>query len=94
MERGGQNNKIHKEVDIGNRGRHGGGMAGLIGDKRKFGQYYALLRTLLMNDKIGQLKGIIIKIQHNCRSDRATYEQSNPFLIPIKHEYCLIFQKG
>jgi len=74
--------------------RPGGVMAVLIGDKRKFGQYYALFRTLLMNEKIGQLKAIIIKIQHNCRSDQRTYEQSNPFLIPIKHEYCLIFQKG
>ena len=74
--------------------RPGGVMAVLIGDKRKFGQYYALFRSLLMNDKIGQLKAIIIKIQHNCRSDKRTYEQSNPFLIPIKHEYCLIFQKG
>lgn len=74
--------------------RPGGVMAVLIGDKRKFGQYYPLFRTLLVNDKIGQLKAIIIKIQHNCRSDQRTYEQSNPFLIPIKHEYCLIFQKG
>jgi hypothetical protein len=73
--------------------RPGGVMAVLIGDKRKFGQYYALLRTLLMNDKIGQLKGIIIKIQHNCRSDRMAYDNRNPFLIPIKHEYCLVFQK-
>jgi len=74
--------------------RPGGVMAVLIGAKRKFGQYCPLLRTLLVNDKIGQLKAIIIKIQHNCRSDQRTYEQSNPFLIPIKHEYCLIFQKG
>jgi len=74
--------------------KRGGIMAVLIGDKRKSGQYYPLFKTLLMNDKIGQLKGIIIKIQHNCRSDKRTYEQSNPFLIPIKHEYCLVFQKG
>jgi hypothetical protein len=73
--------------------KKGGIMAVLIGDKRKFGQYYALFRTLLMNDKIGQLKAIIIKIQHKCRSDRIAYEQSNPFLIPIKHEYCLVYQK-
>lgn len=73
--------------------KRGGMMAVLIGDKRKSGQYYALFRTLLMNEKIGQLKAIIIKMQHNCRSDRLTYGQSNPYLIPIKHEYCLIFQK-
>ena len=73
--------------------KRGGIMAVLIGDKRKYGQYYPLFRTLLMNEKIGRLKAIIIKIQHNCKSDRVEYGQSNPFLIPIRHEYCLIFQK-
>ena len=73
--------------------KRGGILAVLIGDKRKCGQYYALFRTLLMNDKIGQLKAIIIKIQHNCRSDQINYKCRNPFLIPIKHEYCFVFQK-
>jgi hypothetical protein len=71
----------------------GGIMAVLIGDKRKSGQYYPLFRTLLMNDKIGQLKAIIIKIQHNCESDKRVYSSRDPFFIPIKHEYCLVFQK-
>lgn len=73
--------------------KRGGIMAVLIGDKRKFGQYYPLFKTLLMNDKIGQLKAIIIKIQHNCKSDQINYGCRNPFMIPIKHEYCLVFQK-
>jgi len=73
--------------------RTGGIMAILIGDKRKSGNYYVLMRTLLLNKKIGQLKAIIIKIQHKCKSDRFFYNSNNPFLIPIKHEYCLIFQK-
>lgn len=73
--------------------KSGGIMAVLIGDKRKSGQYYPLFRTLLTNDKIGRLKGIIIKIQHHCKSDRTVYECQDPFLIPVKHEYCLIFQK-
>ena len=68
-------------------------LAILIGDKRKEGNYYALFRTLLLNRNIGQLKAIIIKVQYNCRSDRVFYGSSNPFLIPIKHEYCLVFQK-
>jgi hypothetical protein len=72
--------------------RPGGLMAILIGDKRKDGRYYPLMRTLLMNGKLGQLKSIIIKLQHNCVSDRRLYS-SSPFLIPIKHEYCLIFQR-
>ena len=71
----------------------GGIMAVLIGDKRKSGQYYPLFRTLLMNDKIGQLKAIIIKIQHNCESDKRAYASRDPLFIPIKHEYCLVFQK-
>jgi hypothetical protein len=73
--------------------RPGGIMAILIGDKRKNGIYYALFRSLLMNPRIGQLRAIIVKIQHHCRSDSREYSEGNPFLIPIKHEYCLLFQK-
>ena len=68
-------------------------IAVLIGDKRRSGSYYVLMRTLLINNKIGHLKALIIKLQHNCKSDRMFYNSQNPFLIPIKHEYCLIFQK-
>ena len=73
--------------------RPGGIIAVLIGDKRRSGSYYVLMRTLLTNKKIGHLKALIIKLQHNCKSDRMFYNSQNPFLIPIKHEYCLIFQK-
>lgn len=73
--------------------KHGGILAILIGDKRKDGTYYALFRTLFLNRNIGQLRAIIIKVQHNCRSDRMVYNSRNPFLVPIKHEYCLMFQK-
>jgi hypothetical protein len=71
----------------------GGILAILIGDKRKNGTYYPLIRSLLMNPGLGELRAIIIKVQHHCRSDRREYAASNPYLIPIKHEYCLIFQK-
>jgi len=71
----------------------GGILAILIGDKRKEGQYYALFRTLLMNQNIGQMKSLIIKLQYNCRSDQRQYRSRNPFMIPIRHEYCLVFQK-
>jgi len=73
--------------------KHGGIMAVLIGDKRKNGNYYPLFRTLLMNQSIGRLKAIIIKVQHNCRSDNKKYSLLNRFFIPIKHEYCLVYQK-
>ena len=71
----------------------GGIMAILIGDQRKNSRYHPLLRVLLNNHKIGTLKAILIKIQHNCQSDRKPYPTNNPFLIFIKHEYCLIYQK-
>ena len=71
----------------------GGVLAVLIGDKRKNGRYYPLLRSLLNGDSLGELKSIIIKVQHNCHSDGKSYQSTNPFLIPIRHEYCLVFQK-
>ena len=71
----------------------GGIMAVLIGDKRKDGGYYPLFRSLLFNPNVGELKALIVKVQHNCRSDSRNYDASNPFLIPIKHEYCLLFRK-
>ena len=87
-------NKLNKSVErIFQSVKPGGILAILIGDKRKDGNYYALFRTLLMNKIIGQLKAIIIKIQHHCRSDLRYYSGKDPFLIPIKHEYCLVFQK-
>jgi len=74
--------------------RPGGVLAVLIGDKRKSGDYYCLMRTLLMNPNLGRLKAVLIKLQFNCVSDRRQYSFASPFLIPIKHEYCLVFQKG
>ena len=71
----------------------GGILAVLIGDKRKDGKYYPLFRSLLFNPNIGELKAIIMKLQHNCRSDSKGYPAKNPFLIPIQHEYCLVFRK-
>jgi len=73
--------------------RPGGIMAILIGDKRKNGEYNVLMRTFLMNRRIGKLKAVIIKLQHKCKSNKKVYNSRNPFLIPIKHEYCLLFQK-
>jgi hypothetical protein len=62
--------------------------------KRKEGRYFTLFRTLLKNLDIGYLKAIIIEVQQKCRSDRIFYSLKIPFLIPIKHEYCLIFRKA
>jgi len=74
--------------------RPGGVLAVLIGDKRKNGEYYPLMRSLLMGNKLGRLRAILIKEQHNCRSDSVRYCRGNPFFIPIRHEYCLLFEKA
>ena len=74
--------------------RPGGVLVILIGDKRKSGAYYPLLRTLLMNPNLGQPKAVMVKLQHNCASDQRDYSSGNPFLIPIRHEYCLVFQRS
>jgi hypothetical protein len=87
-------NKLNKSAEnLFKAVKPGGIMVILIGDKRKAGMYYALMRTLLINKNIGQLRDIIIKVQQNCKSDKRLYNSRNPFLIPIKHEYCLIFEK-
>ena len=75
--------------------RPGGILAVLIGDKRRDGKYHVLMRTLLSNRNIGELKAVIIKVQHNCKSTyMKTYVSGNPFFIPIMHEYCLIFRRS
>ena len=39
----------------------------------------------------GEIRSIIIKVQHNCTSDRKRYGKlEDP---PIKHEYCVVFRK-
>ncbi len=74
--------------------RPGGVLAVLIGDKRKSDRYFPLFRKLLDYGGPGELKAIIIKAQHHCLSDRRNYRPTSPFLIPIRHEYCLVFQKA
>ena len=73
-----------------------GVMVILIGDTRKNGKYTPIFNDIL-NFRIGTLKSIIIKAQHNVFSESKSYEFGNPekrkLFIPIMHEYCLIFQK-
>ncbi len=58
----------------------GGIIAVQIGDKRKDGRYYPLLRSLLFNPSIGELKAVIIKVQHHCRSDSKELWTKKPLL--------------
>ena len=68
----------------------GGRLAVLIGDVRRRGKYTPIVKDVL-NFPYGELRSIIIKVQHNCTSDRKKYGKlEDP---PIKHEYCLVFKK-
>lgn len=65
----------------------GGRMAVLMGDIKKRGRLYSMLSEIV---KPGTLENIIIKVQHNCFSDKTSY--SGKF-IPILHEYVMIVRK-
>jgi hypothetical protein len=65
-------------------------MAVLIGDARRQGRYTAIIRDVL-NFPHGEIRSVIIKVQHNCTSDRKHYGKlEDP---PIKHEYYVVWRK-
>jgi len=76
------NEKIYHSLVYG--GRH----AILVGDVRKKGKYYSIIKDMKW---FGELESHIIKVQHNCFSDNKIY--SNNSFIPIKHEHILVFRK-
>ena len=39
----------------------------------------------------GEIRSVIIKVQHNCMSDRKRYGKLED--VPIRHEYCVVFKK-
>ena len=70
----------------------GGRLAVLIGDVCRQGKYIPIMRDLLnMGPDIGRLRSIIIKPQNRCWSDVTPYSPATD--VPIRHEYCLVFQK-
>jgi len=69
----------------------GGRLAVLIGDVRRHGRYVPLVRDVL-NFPLGEIRSIIIKVQHNCTSDRKEYGKMPD--VPIRHEYCVVFEKS
>ncbi len=77
------NEKIYHSLIVG--GRH----ATLIGDVRKQGVYYSLIKDM---NWYGDLESHIIKIQYNCMSNNKVYTNNN--FIPIKHEHLLVFKKN
>jgi hypothetical protein len=76
------NSKIYQALVNG--GRH----AFLVGDVRKKGKYYSIIKDMAW---IGDLEIHLIKSQHNTVSGRKTY---NGTFIPIAHEHLLIFKKN
>ncbi|MCM3716284.1 hypothetical protein M3202_19760 [Alkalihalobacillus oceani] len=76
------NAKIYQSLLNG--GRH----AILIGDIRKKGRYYSIIKDMTW---LGDLESHIIKRQHNCLSDKKCYVRN---FIPIIHEHILVFKKN
>jgi hypothetical protein len=68
----------------------GGRIAVLIGDVRRAGTYTPLIKDVL-NFPYGEIRSVIIKVQHNCTSDRKSYGRMED--VPIRHEYCVVFKK-
>lgn len=66
----------------------GGRMFTLVGDMKRRGRLYSMLCDLI---KPGTLEQVIIKVQHNCWSDRQTYTNRN--FVPIVHEYLIVTRK-
>src|SRR5699024_2318554 len=77
------NAKIYQALLKG--GRH----ALLIGDIRKKGKYYSIIKDMMW---FGDLESHIIKAQHNCLSSTKVYSNNN--FIPIVHEHLLVFRKN
>lgn len=76
------NAKIYQALVNG--GRH----AFLIGDVRKKGKYYSIIKDMTW---LGDLEVHMIKAQHNVASSNKKY---NGNFIPIVHEHLLIFKKN
>ena len=69
----------------------GGRLAVLIGDVRRRGQYTSIVKDVL-NFPYGEVRSVIVKVQHNCTSDRKRYGKMED--VPIRHEYCVVFKKS
>ena len=71
----------------------GGRLAVLVGDLRRKGKYRPIVRDVMnLEGKIGQIRSVIIKTQHNCTSDSKRY--SNLEDPRIAHEYCVVFKNA
>lgn len=70
-----------------------GRLAVLVGDVRRRGEYTSIVKDVLGcegSDGL-QLRSVLIKLQHNCRSDSKRYGKLED--ARILHEYCVVFQR-
>jgi hypothetical protein len=68
---------------------NGGRHAILVGDVRKQGKYYSIVKDMTW---IGECEAHLIKVQHNTSCEKKIYTNRN--FIPICHEHLLIFKKN
>lgn len=69
-----------------------GHLAVLVGDVRRRGQYFPIVRDVLnWEGELGQTCSVLIKAQHHCQSDNKVYSGMND--VRIQHEYCVVFRK-
>lgn len=66
----------------------GGRLFLLVGDWKQKGRLYSMVSDMA---KVGTLEQIIIKLQHNCLSDKNLYSNNN--FVPIIHEYLVVLRK-
>lgn len=76
------NKKIYDIIVPG--GRH----VILIGDVRKKGKYFSIIKDMVW---YGEIEAHLIKVQHNTKSQNKKYANNN--FIPIAHEHVLVFRK-
>ncbi|KLV18266.1 DNA methylase N-4/N-6 [Bacillus paranthracis] len=67
--------------------KRGGYHAFLVGDVRRNGQYFSIIKDMTW---FGSIDAHVIKTQHNCFSDQKNYRGK---FIPIKHEHLIVFKK-
>lgn len=82
-----QLDKVNEKIyhNLFNGGRH----ALLVGDVRKKGKYYSIIKDMTW---FGDLESHLIKMQHNTRCENKQYAHSQ--FIPIAHEHLLVFKKN
>lgn len=82
-----QLDKVNEKIyhNLFNGGRH----ALLVGDVRKKGKYYSIIKDMTW---FGDLESHLIKMQHNTKREHKQYAHSQ--FIPIAHEHLLVFKKN